>query len=517
MEIKPVLRDIRFGEEVAEHDNLGSYFVQTSSFDDFVRDDFDLVLGQKGSGKSAIYQRVIDPDAEIPELRGVDIVPAFTSPGQTGIEAAAIFEPLSGVKVAKLTDPLMEIMWLTFICGLVGNHLLDEYDHLISNSELPRIMRITQLRIPKSKRHNLWISVLSAIKRAAHPKSMEVAVTLTPTAAPLLMGRIEFGDKQPSQGTSEAVDLQDLLNAELDILARTNRKCWVVFDRLDEAFPHDRHLERVALRGLLRAHATVSRSDRSGRLRSKLFLRTDLLSRITEEQGYVNASHLRVHRISWDREMLVHLVARRIIGERGFVRAFGDDWDRQITSEQGQLSACAKVLPARVGRAELFKWLIQRTSDASTEPNPRNLLTLLKAAKRHMLKVCDREAREYDVGIALIDQQALWEGWRMLSNARLEDTLFAEFQSLKGTIQKFHGHRRHLLSEEALAGLLGYSTDDADFHRVVLELEDSGFLRKTPKSAWAIPLMYRPALGIPAKFPRSPNLGNEPTLLDHMT
>ena len=52
-----VLADIDFGSDVAEHDEgLRHYFLPTRTFTDIVKDRHDLILGPKGTGKSAIYR-----------------------------------------------------------------------------------------------------------------------------------------------------------------------------------------------------------------------------------------------------------------------------------------------------------------------------------------------------------------------------------------------------------------------------------------------------------------------------
>ena len=113
------------------------------------------------------------------------------------------------------------------------------------------------------------------------------------------------------------MDWEILLEAELRVLELLGRRCWLLFDRLDEAFPFDRNLERVALRALLRAHLDISSYGKP--IRTKLFLRTDLLDRITAKEGFVNATHLRSHRIIWDNKTIIDMVARRIIDSETFV------------------------------------------------------------------------------------------------------------------------------------------------------------------------------------------------------
>lgn len=53
--IRTELQKIDFGESVAEHENdkLYSYYVQTSHFDSLIKNEYNLIIGRKGTGKSA--------------------------------------------------------------------------------------------------------------------------------------------------------------------------------------------------------------------------------------------------------------------------------------------------------------------------------------------------------------------------------------------------------------------------------------------------------------------------------
>jgi hypothetical protein len=89
--LRPLLQVADFGDDVAEFDDhLSLYFVETSGFLDIVNDRADLILGEKGSGKSAIFRHLADPQAEVPCLDNVDIIPAFN------VQGSVIFRRLVG-------------------------------------------------------------------------------------------------------------------------------------------------------------------------------------------------------------------------------------------------------------------------------------------------------------------------------------------------------------------------------------------------------------------------------------
>jgi hypothetical protein len=56
-----LLADLDLGSAVAESDNLlETARVETSVFDDLLADRVDLILGTKGSGKTALYRIFVD-------------------------------------------------------------------------------------------------------------------------------------------------------------------------------------------------------------------------------------------------------------------------------------------------------------------------------------------------------------------------------------------------------------------------------------------------------------------------
>jgi len=61
MERLALLKTISFGERVAEDEigALAGYFVETDQWDRILKGEIDVVRGEKGSGKSAIYSLLI--------------------------------------------------------------------------------------------------------------------------------------------------------------------------------------------------------------------------------------------------------------------------------------------------------------------------------------------------------------------------------------------------------------------------------------------------------------------------
>lgn len=120
MRAKEVLNHVRFGASVAEHDNdLKEYFVETLTFKDFIEGEGDIVAGDKGTGKSAIYRILKETYRDYPQLSDVELVDSFNLHGNP------IFQRLN--QTDGLTEGQLRTVWKSFILSLVGNWLLDVY------------------------------------------------------------------------------------------------------------------------------------------------------------------------------------------------------------------------------------------------------------------------------------------------------------------------------------------------------------------------------------------------------
>jgi len=74
MEVKALLRQLDFGNSVAEFDEaLDRYFVETEAFRALRFDRADLIAGDEGTGKTALYRVFKQRYTSIPELKKVEV------------------------------------------------------------------------------------------------------------------------------------------------------------------------------------------------------------------------------------------------------------------------------------------------------------------------------------------------------------------------------------------------------------------------------------------------------------
>jgi hypothetical protein len=494
MELQRLVRDLRLGSEVAEQDDqLARYFVENAAYYDVVDDEVDLILGPKGSGKSAISRRLVDPQAYIPQLEDVDIVPAFN------LQGSSLFRRLAS-EVKTVNEGTMRTAWTIYILGLIGNHLVDRYDNGYVRDIADKLDELG-LRSDEGLPKSMWSSVISTIRNLRSSK-VEASLTVTDTGMPIGTAAVTM-DRSDAIRT-EVVDWEALLQLEIEALDFLGRRCWVVFDRLDEAFPHDRELEATTLRALLHTHRDVC--SYSNRLKTKLFLRTDLLDRVTADVAFVNATHLRTHRIVWNVPSIIDFVAKRLVGSQDVAAKLGITTE-SIATSTGRQAAFDQLVPPGISDKATFdgpQWLIHYTSDASNSPNPRNILTLLRQARSQQLQICERDHPTVEQVGSVLSKQAIRTGQRLMSRIRVEDTLYAEFNELRDWFDAIRG-RPFTYTPEQFAQTFGYATAD-DLEVIIDDLKYAGFFSQAPNGQLTVPLLYRSGLNLQQRAdPRTPS------------
>jgi hypothetical protein len=117
---KTIAQRVKLGASVAEFDSdLEDYFIETETFRSVVNDEGDIISGDKGTGKTAIYRILKTNYRSYDMLRDVEVVDAFNPQGDP------IFQRLLYGPV--LTEDQLRTFWKAYIFSLVGNWILDIY------------------------------------------------------------------------------------------------------------------------------------------------------------------------------------------------------------------------------------------------------------------------------------------------------------------------------------------------------------------------------------------------------
>lgn len=484
-----VLREVQFGNQVAEEekDELSNYFVETQSWRKIIRGDIDVVYGPKGAGKSALYLLVQDHESELFD-KGVLLVVAENPRG------AAAFESL------KSTPPTEERefinLWKLYFISLIGREFLD---YGINNRPAKHLMsELKSAGLLVDKRvtlRSILSGALSYIRKYANPKGIEGTVhTAEGTGAiTAVSGIIHFGDQDYT--AKDGISIDELYALATEALAEEKLKVWLLLDRLDVAFDETDDLEKNALRALFKGY---------GDLRAypgiilKIFLRTDIWDRITDE-GFREATHIsREIRLEWDKPSLMNLVVRRFLNNKSITDHYKAEKDAVIGDANKQTELMSTILPAQVEigekQSETFDWILRRTTDGTGKNAPREIIVFFNALIDAQIKRLERGEHIDEAG-PLFDRGTFKDALPSLSEYRLTKVIYAENPHLKKFVQALNGEK-----SEHNAVSLGrvWSIASQEATRVADDLVRIGFFEggDRTKSSYKIPFIYRPALNI---------------------
>lgn len=494
MKAYELLRDLQLGEETAENEQrLADYFIKTTSFDLFVDGDYDLCLGPKGSGKSAIARYVTDPKVLIPELSDVMIIPAFN------VESSPLFESLA-TDLADASEDLLRVLFTAYMVSLVGNRLL-QLNSPVDRSELARLLDEAGLGTGRSELHTVWKRVVHWARRL-RPRRVSTSLGVDPSGHTTVTGSIDFSvpsdraeiganHEGPTRLRFANAMMAEILRETIKILGELRQRCWIIFDRLDEAFLVDRNLERIALRGLLRAHMNICTYGHT--LRPKLFLRSDLYDRITEQSGFVNASHLRRSILDWNYDSLTDLIFQRVVTSQKLRRIF--NIPRRVDNDRARRTQLMKLLPSAMDGRNTITWMFAVTTDGTEQPNPRNVLTLLREARQHAMQSANRNDEDFETYKALIPATSLTEGRRKVSEARLYNNIYAEFNHLRPHVERLQGPIGNF-TRRRLASRLKLPADSPKLTDAIEDLVYAGVLRRQAGDVYVIAELFKPVMHV---------------------
>jgi hypothetical protein len=483
MDMKALLNQFEMGSSVAEFDGeLEQYFVETPTFRALLENKADVIAGDKGTGKTALFKILQKRYAQLPALAKVEIIPGFNPAGNPVFQKLAQTQP---VKESNYTT-----IWKAYILSLVGNWLLSLYEGSFTTkmTELDGLLKKLNIRSADDSASTIFSKITNTFSRLLNPKSAQGELTFQESGIPIIKGKVEFGEavaaNDPSVTTVSHESALSLLNGAL---AEADLSVWVVLDRLDEAFQGFPETETPALRALFRTYLDLREFDRLG---LKLFVRKDLFRKIIQG-GFVNLTHINARKaeIVWEEEDLLNLLCQRIKRNRKFIEALklGEADNKQIFGG---------VFPEQVDvgkrKSGTWSWVMARIRDGNNVKPPRNLIDLISMARDAQVRKEGREPRQVEPGTPVIEGDSLRRALSSLSEMRVQDTLLAEAGAAAPIVEKFReGKAEH--NEESLARLLG--VQGSQVKAIIKPLVELGFIEEL-KDTYKVPMLYRDGLAI---------------------
>lgn len=483
-----LLRQANFGQRIAEEefDELAGYFVETDQWRQILSGRVDVVYGTKGSGKSALYS-LLRANDQLLRDQGVMLATGEKPRG------SPVFKNLVGDPPASEIE--FVALWKLYIAGIVAQVL---HDHGVQNefaTELHAHLRRAGLWEEGSSLASLLSDALDYVKRLLRPEAVEGTLHIDPVSGNPsgVTGKVILAEPTAQQRGSGLISVDRLLEVANQAL-EGNFKVWILLDRLDVAFSDHVDLEKNALRALFRAY--LDGFDLAN-IRLKIFLRTDIWSRITEE-GFREASHVTRHlTIRWSDDALLNLVVRRILHNDSICAHLKVNKDEVLASAAEQREVFYRIFPLQVdvgpNKPSTFDWMLSRTRDGAGNNVPRELIHLLNELRGVQIRKLELGEVAPDADL-LFARSSFKEALPEVSKVRLEQTLLAEYPAWRDLIERL----RQAKTEQTLESLASiWHVDLSDARQNAEKLREIGLfeLRGTSENPrYWVPFLYRDSL-----------------------
>lgn len=485
-----LLRQMSFGSQVAEDEvaRLQEYFVQTDQWTRIERGDVDIVRGEKGSGKSAIYLLLEKRKDQLFD-RSILTVSAENPRGAT------VFKDLMADPPA--TEREFVVLWKLYMLSLIAHEMRS---YAIGGAEANAVygaLEDAKLLERELNLAGLLRGAQSFARRLLGIKGLETEITLDGAGNPSgVIGRISLAEPSGELRSAGINSIDGMLDKLNKTLAAEKLEMWVLLDRLDVAFADSHELEANAIRALIRTYSDFRAFDN---ISLKIFLREDIWKRVTET-GFREASHvIRYEVVRWTPPMLLNLLLRRILSNEIFNKEYGLDRDKILADIDEQTTIFNLIFPPQVEqgtrKAATFDWMVGRCADASGNTSPRELIHLLNCLR-------DEEIRRLERGEAvapdrqIFDRSVFKQALPMVSEMRLNTYLFAEYPDERPYLEKLKGEKCEQ-NPDSLAYIWGLSREDAI--KKAQQLVKLGFFQvrgtRGDPSYWT-PFLYRDALNL---------------------
>lgn len=484
-----ILQQLTFGQRVAEDegDELANYFVETDQWRRIFAGQVDIVYGPKGSGKSAIYSLLLSRQDEL-DSEGVLVTPAENPRG------TPIFKDL--VDNPPTTETEFVGLWKLYFLSLIGDVLQKQSAASVSAKRIIDALEKANLLKKDKSLRVLLSSVYEYVRGFFRPEAIEGQFQIDPvTGVPTgLTGKITFREPSASVAGQGYISVDSLIEIADSALNDLGLKVWILLDRLDVAFVETTQLEENALRALFKVYLDLLRINN---LRLKIFLRTDIWTRLTT-QGFREASHITRHiTMKWDDASLLNLVTRRILQHEVICNFYSVEPQEVLQSAEQQSNLFYRIFPRQVDVGQnnplTFKWMLGRTKDGTGYTAPRELIHLLNSTRDVQIARLERGDNEPE-GESLFVRTSMKDAMGEVSTVRLEQTLYAEYPNLRELLQKLTGEKTQQ-TPRTLATIWGLSEEEAAKHAD--QLYEIGFFEKRGKKTapiYWVPFLYRDAL-----------------------
>lgn len=425
-----LLELLDFGRVDSESETeLDIKFLRTDDFDQFTRPENAVILGAKGSGKSALFEMFSKYEQQARNLAGDRIDDVFFVTG-TGFKDV---KELTTDDIQKLmVNPNFDFdeTWQLYIAikiamklgelGYCSGENLSEF--LKQSGQLADFRVLPVLR-------GLWGLIIGT---------------------PLSGIDLEIKGVKVKIGGKRQIDTQDILLEINNLLEQENKDCWILFDKIDELFSNNYDRRKTCIESLFRVYLQFV--HRYPRIKLKIFLRNDIWNTLQ----FVNKSHIsdKIMELRWSKESLMALMIKRACSKKEILEYIcnktGISYEDILTKDN--LDKCFySIFDSQVykgqNEAKVIDWMMARITDGLGGKYPRELINFGNVSKE-IQRINYPEEDDF-----LISGNAIKEAYYKVSEVKCA-TYLSEFPSLQRHFERFRGLDKSSFEREELVVLM---------------------------------------------------------------
>lgn len=490
---------INFGNRVAEDEEneLPNYFLTTRHWKNLLNGKVDVVLGPKGSGKSALYLNLLSKEVELrnentflykaENPRGDTIFSLFNQ-----ITATSTYE---SPKVEYLIEQDIIAFWKLYFLTIIVSELKKE--ECIA-SELKKVVTIFEEcgLIPNEKNlKNIFRHVIHYLKQVVTLQFFQPEIELDPFSGTIksIKGKISFEELSPQKIEDGHFTLDDLFELISKALKKSDSQIWVAIDRLDVAFQEDLTLEKRALKSLFIVYNSLKKYSN---IQLKIFLRDDIWEKITID-GLREASHItKKETIEWNEHNTFFLVLKRIVKIEEICNLYNCEEDTVMENIESQKKLFNQIFPKNMitpngEKKSTFDWILEMLKDGNNLFTPREIIHLLNEINSSQEEMA-RFGNKVEEG-ALYSKEALSQSVKEVAKVKFEQTLLAENPHLVDIINRHFRYSDSDIKLEWVKDTFDLKNDN-DAHGFCDAFQKVGFLKRKSLNEYWIPYLYQEAL-----------------------
>ena len=383
------LYELKFGAEEAERDTLlTDNFIALPEFMEVASGRKNIVIGDRGSGKSAMFAQLVATHEALPQDKG-NPVAAITHP-------AELLRRLDVDGKELQTADQFRAGWLALVAYSLATQVKN-FSLPVHTRAAAHLVSILGDETPSQHRVIRFIRSSFTWLRKAPVK--------------IKFGPIEIEPAGKSSGSgwgSSPVDLLAFIRDAAGALHRSGKLALVPMDRIDEIHKYDRLKQEKAIQGLFLAEGDLAQVPG---IRLLVFLRSDLFKiyDIQEKNKLVSRS-INIH---WTKDQLVEFLLRRVL--RNSILAPLSAFLKEIPDGAEDV-ALAALLPSEIEGAPITEWLWEWMENGNGDVSPRQLILLLILASQ------SPAGQQSELkGVPVIPAQALRWGMDQLSELSFKE------------------------------------------------------------------------------------------------